>query len=197
MKALKRTLVVAAVLTTTQGVVQAETMSEYIENQKELESLDFTIERMDRLVQVKEKQYELETVGQPKQNDQAARAQGQGMQMTSQMFRPAYTSGDDAAMESQSRARDEISEEKQKRQEAEQARLKEINLISEATIVEVFRSRDRNNEYGAVVEIDGTNREVFPGDMISHWKISQVTLNEITATNEKYDGIVRHIKQLR
>ncbi|KXS55096.1 MAG: Uncharacterized protein AWU57_520 [Marinobacter sp. T13-3] len=196
---IQKTLILSMMLGATfltSGGATAETFKEYVEKQQKLETLDFTIERMNRLVTIKEAQHELDTVGKNTQQTNAPQRNGASA-MGAKFFRPPYTSGDDAAMQAQSEARAQMSETLQKKQEAEQSKLAELAIMQKAEIVDVFRKAGPGSAYGAVLKIDDAKREVQPGDKISHWVITQITLNEITAKNEKYDGIVRRVKQVR
>lgn len=195
-------LVVAIMVTAmgSQSIAQAQTVSDYIEKQASLERLDHSIERYERLVKIKEAQEALNASGKSSQRSGNSKdgASGSG---SVQYFTPSPQSGsattpgaiDDAALAAKQR----LSQEEREQKARDQQRLAELGLLNSAQILEVFRNDGPGSAYGAVLEIKGGRTEVQPGDTISHWKVTQVSLDQITLKNEKYDGVVRHIKQSR
>lgn len=194
MKIAKYTLTAVALMAAMQGAAHAESVSGYIEKQKDLESLDHTMARMERLVNIKKARSDLESVD--TQNSNADRPKTESKNYN-------YSNGEADSAEAvakaqkQKRAEQEKMEAERKKEEAERARKKEIGLITSAEIVEVFRDNAQGGAYGAVIDLGGAKQEVYPGTKISSWTITRITLDEITAKSGDLGGVVRRIKQLR
>ncbi|EAZ98156.1 hypothetical protein [Marinobacter sp. ELB17] len=172
------------------GSAQAESVEDYILKQTHLETLDHSIERYNRLITLSEAEFKLENVG--KETVRTAPDQGAGK---SRFFAPSM----------QNQFSDETGGEKRRQLTAEEeqfeaeriAKEKELGLMGNATIVEVFRNNGSGSNYGAVLEVKGRSIQVQPGDLISKWKIAKIGLDEITVINERYNGATVHIKQIR
>lgn len=170
------------------GSAQAETVTEYITKQSELETLDFTIERYDRLIKLKEAQIELENVGVEKESDSNAGNPQMGGQ--AQYFVPGMPGGNQVEGK-------RLTAEEQAKKDREEALNREMAIAQNAKLVEVFRMNTPGDSYGAVLEVNGGLTEASTGDMISHWKVSRISLSEIVLENQRYPGAVRVIKQIR
>lgn len=172
----------------------AETVDNYIAKQAQLDSLDHSIERYERLIKLGEAEYKLENIGKEGTASQQSRQTSRSNQ-PQRYFEPS-TEGD-VSNQTGSKERRESSKEEEKRRAARIAKETELNLMKDAEIVEVFRTNGLGSGYGAVLKVDGRAVEVEPGDKVSEWKIAKIGLGEITVKNQRYTDSVMVIKQIR
>lgn len=198
MNAAKITLLsLMAASTLTVMPVQAETVTEYIKKQGELETLDHSIERYERMIKLKEAQFELDNVGTEKASNAGRSAQPSSQQI--QYFGPngqpvhAGQNSPDTMMQERQRK----TEEERQREQAQSNRRSEMAIAQNAKIVEVYRLNTPGETYGAVLNVNGGLTEVKTGDTVSNWKVTRISLTEITLENQKYPGAVRVIKNIR
>ncbi len=189
-------LMAASTLAATQA--QAETVTEYIKKQGELETLDHTIERYERMIKVKEAQFELDNVG----TEKASSGGGSSAQPSNQQIQYFGPNGQpiqagQGAPDAMMQERQRQTEEERQREQAQSARRSEMAIAQNAKMVEVFRLNTPGETYGAVLDINGGLTEVKTGDTVSNWKITRISLTEITLENQQYPGAVRVIKNIR
>lgn len=193
-------LFAAMVMVTVAGqhTAHAETVTDYITKKNELESMDHRLERYDRLIKLKEAEVKLDGAGQVAPAAPRAAAPSTQVQYFSPNGEPLDAAGGPPDMDGDELSkRQRLSQEEEARQARERERNAELNMLNNAKIVEVFRNDGPGSSYGAVLDIGGGKTEVQAGDSISNWKVTRVSLEQITLTNTKYDGAVRHIKHYR
>jgi hypothetical protein len=193
MKTTSKLALTMCILAGSIGPAQAETVEDYIEHNNEIRSLDQSIERYERLVIIAEAQKKLIEINNPKPKKKPA---DQGLPGDPVRYFSPGPEGEFDDFQS-NQPQQQLTEEEQAEADRAAARSKELGLMNDAHIVEVFRSNGEGSSYGAVISADGNARAIEPGDMVSHWKVKKISLDLITLENQKYANATVNLKQIR
>lgn len=165
---------------TTSPTVLAESVGDFIERSKEIESLDFEIERLERQLRQEELKHEIQNVGKEIKTSDPFRLSEQRIEIKDYPTEIAPQRGARTSSEEEGPSYEELVQRQHDR------------VLDDSFVTAVF---GHANTGEMTAEIYLNNRgvvEVVEGETVGNWRITNISLRSVEATHLK-NGEIRRL----